>query len=369
MEDGRLKEAREVRRLFDGERLRVARELRGLTQKAVAEAADITPTAVGQFEKGATTPNARTLVNLADALRFPLPFFRDDVAESDIDTPAFFRSLRSTSARQQRQARAFVELVREFTLALETQLELPRHDIPRHPMTPGRDDRRAVEAVASLVREEFGLWDDGPVDNVVRLMERHGAIVTRTQFEGLKIDAFSVAYEDRPVVVLCSDKGLYDRSRFDAAHELGHLVMHEPDDCGHKATEDQANQFAAAFLMPDSGIAGQLPEKADWSELVALKREWGVSIAALLFRSKTLGVMSDSAYLTAVKTMSARGWRKKEPEDLGFPESPQLLHKATAILNDQGTTVEDLASLAALPLDEVRRILDATSPTKRRVTL
>jgi len=369
MEEARLKEAREVRRLFDGGRLRVARELRGLTQKAVAEAANITSTAVGQFEKGTTTPNARTLVNLADALRFPLPFFRDDVAHSDTETPAFFRSLRSTSARDQRQARAFVELVREFTLALETKVELPQHDIPRHPMTPGRDDRHSVEAVASLVREEFGHWDDGPVDNVVALLERHGAVVTRTQFDASKIDAFSVAYEDRPVVVLCSDKNLYDRSRFDAAHELGHLVMHEPEDCGHKATEDQANQFAAAFLMPEQGIRDHLPKKADWSELVALKRDWGVSIAALLFRAKTLEVMPDSAYLAAVKTMSARGWRKKEPEDLGLPESPQLLHKAVAMLNDQGTTIQDLAVLAALPVGEVERILQATSPTKPRVTL
>jgi Zn-dependent peptidase ImmA (M78 family)/transcriptional regulator with XRE-family HTH domain len=369
MEEERLKEAREVRRLFDGGRLRVARELRGLTQQAVAEAADITSTAVGQFEKGTSTPNARTLVSLADALRFPLPFFRDDIANSEPDTPAFFRSLRSTSVRDQRQARAFVELVREFTLALETKVELPQHDIPRHPMSQHRKDRGAVEAVAGLVREELGLWDGGPVDNVVRHLERHGAVVTRTEFEARKIDAFSVAYEDRPVVVLCSDKGLYDRSRFDAAHELGHLVMHDRDDCGHKATEDQANQFAAAFLMPENGVAEHLPEKADWSELVALKREWGVSIAALLFRAKTLGVMSDSDYLSAVKTMSARGWRKKEPEDLGRPESPRLLHKAVAVLNDEGVTVEDLASLAALPVGEVERILDATSPTKPRVTL
>lgn len=369
MEEARLKEAREVRRLFDGGRLRVARELRGLTQKAVAEAANISSTAIGQFETGTTTPNARTLVNLADALRFPLSFFQDDVVHSEPDTPAFFRSLRSTSVRDQRQARAFVELVREFTLALETKLELPPHDIPRHPTSPAREDRGAVEAVAGLVREEFGLWDDGPVDNVVGLLERHGAVVTRTQFEAGKIDAFSVAYEDRPVVVLCSDKGLYDRSRFDAAHELGHLVMHEHDDCGQKATEQQANQFAAAFLMPRGGIVDQLPGKADWPEFVALKREWGVSIAALLFRAKTLGVMADSDYLSAVKTMSARGWRKKEPERLGLPESPQLLHKAVAMLKDQGVTVEDLAALAALPAPEVHKILEATSPTKPKVTL
>lgn len=369
MEDPRLDEAREVRRLFDCGRLRVAREFRGLTQKAVADGVNISTTAVGQFEKGTTTPNARTLVNIADVLRFPLAFFRDDVAHSHPDTPAFFRSLRSTSVRDQRQARAFVELVRQFTLALEMKVELPPHDIARQPVSPGREDRTAIENVAALAREEFGLWDDGPVPNVVRLMEKHGAVVTRAQFEVGKIDAFSVPYEDRPVVVLCSDKGLYDRSRFDAAHELGHLVMHEPEDCGQKATEHQANQFAAAFLMPADGIADELPDRPDWSELVALKREWGVSIAALLFRAKTLGVMSDDTYLNAVKTMSARGWRKQEPEQLGPPESPQLLHKAVALLEHDGDTVETLAELASLPIDEVKKILKAAAPTRPRVTL
>lgn len=369
MDDPRVQEARQVRRLFDGTRLQVARELRGLTQRALADAAHVSPAAIGQFEKGATTPNSRTLINIAEAVRFPLPYFKNDVSDSRPDTPAYFRSLRSTSVRDQKQARAFVELVREFTLALETTVELPPNTIPRYPITPSRDDRLAVEQVASLVRDEWGMAEDEPVDNVVRRLERHGAVVTRAQFGFEKIDAFSVAYEDRPVVVLCSDKNLYDRSRFDAAHELGHLVMHQPDDCGQKATEQQANQFAAAFLMPAEGIVQELPARADWAELVTLKRRWGVSIASLLFRAKTLGTMSPERYLDAVKTMSARGWRRQEPEPLGPAESPALLREAISLLDSEGLTTEELAELTSLPTDQVEQILQAAAPTKPRVRL
>ncbi len=94
-----------------------------------------------------------------------------------------------------------------------------------------------------------------------------------------------------------------------------------------------------------------------------------MSIAALLFRARTLDLIAPDDYLNAVKTMSARGWRKKEPEDLGLPESPQLLYLAVSLLEQTGATLEGLAALAGLPITEVTRILDDTSPTKPRVTL
>jgi hypothetical protein len=35
--------------------------------------------------------------------------------------------------------------------------------------------------------------------------------------------------------------------------------------------------------------------------------------------------MNERTYLTAVKTTSARGWRRREPVPLGAPEQPDLL--------------------------------------------
>ncbi|MGH2601299.1 MAG: hypothetical protein ACRDJ9_18165 [Dehalococcoidia bacterium] len=72
-------------------------------------------------------------------------------------------------------------------------------------------------------------------------------------------------------------------------------------------------------------------------------------------------------YLRAVKIMSARGWRKSEPGSLGPPESPQLLHKAVALMEDQGFTVAELAELAQLLAGEVYTILQLTAPTRPRV--
>ena len=141
------------------------------------------------------------------------------------------------------------------------------------------------------------------------------------------VDAFSLPFKDRPVVVLGSDKNDRARSRFDAAHELGHLVMHGEQVWGIPQVEKQAHSFAAAFLMQRDDIYYELPERADWPLLFELKRNWQVSLAALLMRAKTRGRMSDANYLTAVKAASARGWRRQEPVPLGIPEQPCLLGK------------------------------------------
>jgi Zn-dependent peptidase ImmA (M78 family) len=135
--------------------------------------------------------------------------------------------------------------------------------------------------------------------------------------------------------------------------------MHDWEDADTKQAEQQAHRFAAAFLLPREPIGDVLPRRADWGSLIELKATWGVSIAALLFRSKTLGVMSDQSYLNAVKAMSSRGWRIDEPGDklLGRPEQPLLLTRAIEVLAQEQITLDDLAEQAALPVALIRRLL------------
>jgi Zn-dependent peptidase ImmA (M78 family) len=180
-----------------------------------------------------------------------------------------------------------------------------------------------------------------------------------------KVDAFCVPYHDRPIIVLGADKGLRDRSRFDAAHELGHLVMHAPSDEGSKTAEQQAHRFAAAFLMPATDIRHELPSRPEWPKLVELKAKWQVSIAALLMRAKVLNVMPPNAYTQAYKFMSMRGWRKAEPGRLGAPEAPVLLHTAVSVAEGAGHTLESIVEQAGLPLRDVRAILSFTDQRPR----
>jgi Zn-dependent peptidase ImmA (M78 family) len=183
------------------------------------------------------------------------------------------------------------------------------------------------------------------------------------------IDAFSVSFETRPILVLSSDKGATDRSRFDAAHELGHIVMHdEPDDDEHARIEKQAHWFAAAFLAPSEDLAEELPDEVDWDQFAMLKKRWGLSMAALLMRARDLKRISDADYVRGMKFMSMKGWRKKEPVQLGAPERPILLGKAVAALSGVGA-LHEIAGEADLPIGLIEAIVGASTDSRPRVEI
>lgn len=301
---------------FQPGRLRLARELRELSQAQLAKLSGISAAAVSQFESGATRPSEQVLESLSAQLRAPSEFFRRPIVETH---EGFFRSLRRTSVADRRRARAFAQVVHDLAEAIPDFF--PAVDLPPFPVAELND----LDAAAQAARAVRAAWKlpSGPVGDVVNTLEAHGIVVIRLPFDSADVDAFSLPFDDRPVVVLGSDKDDRARSRFDAAHELGHLVMHGHQVWGVKEVEQQAHAFAAEFLMPADEIRDHLPTRADWAKLFDLKKKWQVSLAALLMRAKTLDRMSQPNYLTAVKAASARGWRRVEPVPLGQPETPK----------------------------------------------
>lgn len=350
--------ARAIAPIFDAAQLKLARQARGLLKSQLADRVHVSPAAIGQFESGAAKPSANTLAQLALALAFPVEFFAYTGEQRQVPTisDTFFRSLRSARQTERQQAVAHAALVWEVVRRLEEQVRFPEVDLPDLHVT-GVTTGEEIEEIAADVRQGWGL-KPGPVPHVIRLLELHGIIVTRYRSGSERLDAFSCPFPDRPVVVLCDDKGQFDRSRFDGIHELGHLIMHPDPQPGDRVLENQAHRFAAAFLMPRDQIIDTLPHgRVNWMEMVALKRTWGVSIQALLYRAKALGTLGESAYENAMKTMSRRGWRRTEPGHLGRPERPQMLSKAVDALATTGFTMVDLVKLTRISEATLNTIL------------
>jgi len=308
-------------------RLRLARELRGWSQTELASRADTTPAALSQFESGAR-PAGPTLEHLAQVLTVPVAFLELPLDESH---EGFFRSLRRTSVIDRRRAQALAQIAHDIASIYEGERKATQTSLPRHPISSLEASGDEIDNIAARVRTEWAV-PPGPVSSVVGLLESHGVVVIRMPLDSADVDAFSLPFVDRPVVVLGSDKDDRARSRFDAAHELGHLIMHGAEFWGLPEVEKQAHGFGAAFLMPRDQIYSELPDRVDWPKLFQLKRRWQVSLAALLMRAKTLGRMTEATYLTAVKAASARGWRRVEPVPLGPPEQPRAL--ATLLMSD-----------------------------------
>lgn len=366
----------EARQLFDGKRLRLARELAEYSQKVLAERTKqlgkkVSSAAISQFEKGDATPNPDTLEALGRALDTPVGYFAA-AGPADAKAEAFFRSLTSTPAPQRKRAKALTHLVWQFTNALESYVQLPEPRIPRADL-PEDAEVEEVERIAELVRREWNVAP-GPIDSVVQLLERHGVVVVRFSFcregEPDSLDAFSMPFDRRPIIALTEDKAKKDRSRFDAAHELGHLAMHEPE-AGHKQQKErQAQQFAAAFLAPREDIKDELPTDLDWSKYVTLKRRWGMSIAALLRRSYTVGNIEHDVFDHGMRVLTARGWRKDEPGDLGPTEVPKLLVASiNAAQKQAGKTMRQIVEAAELPYDALEAVLGSNLDSRPQVVI
>lgn len=341
---------------FDPGRLALARRLAGLARTRLADAVGVTAAAVSQYEKGQTRPTLPVVNALAATLGVPVEFFRAGHPVPRLDAGgAHFRSLRSTTAADRDRALAFAELVLAVFAAVEEHVELPATQLPALDV-PVDLDAAAITVLAQQARREMGVAP-GPVPHVVRLLEAHGVGVVRldADADAAGVDGFSHQQGHRPLVLLNRWKQDKARSRFDAAHELGHLLMHPDSDPGSRLLEGQAHGFAAEFLLPAAEIVDALPRRVDWAALHALKRRWGVSLKALVFRAHTLRRFSDGAYQRALRQLAS--WGRSEPGPLGPVEVPVLLPRATALLGPHALT--GLAAETGLPLSAVHRVWSA----------
>ena len=359
--------AADVARLFSPQRLRLARETCGLTQTELSRRIGTSAAAVSQFEKADAKPSASTVILLAEALSFPIGFFavasspssRPDGDPETLDGYGHFRSLRSVTASQRRQALSVTQLVRDLVYALSRYVRLPDLAVPL--LAADADDLLIAEERAAMVRHAWGM-PPGPVTDVIQLAERHGIVTARHRISTPTVSAYSVPFPERPVVIVNRDGMKRDRDRFSVSHEIGHLVMHEAGrSLASKVTEAQANRFASAFLLPADEIRNQLPSVPDWVHLLTLKQRWHVSLSALLRRASDLGVMSDQVYMQAMRTVGARGWRVSEPGELGAPESPRILSLAIA---SAGADTGSLAVETGWPRNLIDEVVAASADNR-----
>ena len=322
----------DITRAFVGERLALAREAAGLDIKDVAERVGTTSSAISQLEHRTTKPKTETLLRLAFALGVPPAFFATAPPPDLPVERCHFRRLRSAPAREQRQVRARGRLVREIVGYLEEVFEFPADAV--RPLQRRVATLPDIEALAQAVRDAWGLGL-APLGNVVGLLEAKGVIPVEVHGHSERLDAFSVWVDDRAMVFLSIDKGSASRRRFDAAHELGHLAMHWDLEAGDATLEREADQFAAAFLMPRDAFLAECPVRLSWPALRAMKVRWGTSLLALVRRAHDCERYSDATYRRAHVQYAQQGWRRGEPDEPPM-EHPRLVADAVAQLEAAG---------------------------------
>lgn len=321
--------------MFTPSRLALARDRRGLTKKRVAELIGVTTRSVTGFESGEITPSALTVAQLADALGFPVSFFEAEDLEQIAAEAVSFRSLSKMTASQRHSALAAGTLAFALHDWASVRFKLPEPNVPK--LGPGVDP----ETAAQVVRAEWSLGEK-PIPNLVHLLEARGVRVFSLAQECREVDAFSLWRSAQPFVFLNTQKS-GEHSRFDAAHELGHLVLHWHHDVPQgKQAEQEAHRFAAAFLMPAAGLSPSAPRYPTLPQLIQAKRPWKVSVAALAHRLHELKALTDWQYRMLCVEVSKHGYRTKEPSPI-HRETSQILNKVFTALRKEGVTKADIA--------------------------
>jgi len=328
------------------DRVELVRLRLGLTKTGFAKALDVDRKTIQRFESGAYELSARTIDALVTLSGYPKEFFDKDALEYPNAEGVSFRSLRSLTATARDASIAAAALAFELDDWISARYDLPSHDLPQL-------QGYAPAQAAAALRANWGMGER-PIANMVNLLESHGVRVFSLAEETRHLDAYSFWRNDRPYTFLNTMKTA-EHSRFDAAHELGHLVLHRHGGAAHRNAEEEANGFASAFLMPPADLRAHLPFVRNLTDILKGKQRWRVSASALAYTLHKHQVISDWHYRGYCIELNKIG-REKEPFGIE-PETSQVWQKILTDLWRQGITIPKISAQLSIPEGEISNLL------------
>jgi Zn-dependent peptidase ImmA (M78 family) len=356
-----IAENRNTLNKFQPVQLISARKLRTLSLRELAEALGehgvaLSKQAINKYETGASQPPQAVIDALAQALAVPQRYFFQIPAVSlgQIE----FRKLDAYAAKERDRVEELVKMELGRYLELEAILNIDAEfKVPF--------DFKTIETLDDIERfadQLRGNWDLGtaPIANVIETLETHHIKVIQVSSD-VELDGFSAKANNKyPVIVLNRSKldAVQDRKRWTALHELAHLLL-VFGDLPHKQVERYCHYFAGAMLFPRDNFfeeIGRQRSKLSLQELAAFKQEYGISMQAIVYRAKELGVISESYYRQFFFLFNQLGYKTKEPVDYigkkAASRFDQLLFKA---LTEEVITLEKAAELKGKTVEEFRK--------------
>ncbi|MGG5339960.1 hypothetical protein IGJ48_002668 [Enterococcus pernyi] len=353
------------RTAFNPKQLTSARISRGMTMKELAERADLSRQMISNYESGKTIPKAESLLKILSVLNFPRSFFSNEVSE--LTTGAtFFRSQAASTKRVRDMQKERLKYLFDIYGKLSSYVNFPKLNLPdvleKDIYDITEDD---IIEKANELRKKWELDLSSPINNLIQIAEKNGIVISEANMSNQTLDAVSRWIVDRPFIMLTDNSESSVRRRFNVAHELGHILLHNSIESIHDYSaqdlkniiEMQANLFASHFLLPSQAFTDSLLSTS-LDYYVDLKKYWKVSIQAMVYKTYSLDLINDDQRLYLNKRISANKWRTKEPYDDTMPvEKPKLLKMVIEmIVNNNVISKNELFQLFKLPKDEVEKI-------------
>ncbi len=340
------------------ERFKSARLMKGFSLQDLADALDnqLSRQALHRYEKGEVIPDNEKINLLSKVLNVsPDYFFRSIKVElGEIE----FRRLNNMP---QKEASIIKEVTKEKLLRyleLEEILGLPIEFEDYLKDFEIITAYKQVNRAAEILREKWGLGN-GPIFNIVELLEDKNIKVidlkVNDDFDGLQTRVNGTI----PVIAYNANKiNKPDRIRFTLLHEMAHLLL-KFGNITDRQKETLCHQFAGAMLLPEVTIKAELGEhrnKLSSLELAAIKKQYGISMQAIIMRAKDCGIINENYTKQLFFFFKQMNWKVDEPYDYeGVEQSnrfEQLLFRA--LIEDQ-ISISKAASLNNQTLADFRK--------------
>lgn len=328
--------------LFNGDRLKEARYYNSLSITQLANKLSISKQMVSKYENGKSNPSTEVMFRIMKELRFPREFFYSDYKKNMETTGTFYRSLLTSTQKQKAPSDVMMRAATIYRDFLENYIEFPISE-------EYELDEQNPEIAANWLRDTWNLGNR-PINNMINLLEKHGFTIVFLPERMEKVSAFGSnrIIDSKKYYSIAVDKqSSFFKQQFSVAHELGHWLMHadswNPEDLEnseYRKMEKQANDFAAAFLLPRKAFISDMTDASNLNSIFNKKKTWFVSGAAMIQRIRQLGLIDDNVYLKLQKQISYRNFRKIEPLDEDYMlKSPSLLRRATELIVEHNLVV------------------------------
>lgn len=330
------------------DRIKLARESRGLTQAALAQNLSFNQATLSKVEKGLYHVNDDMISELAFVLNYKKEFFYKNHEVYPLKH-FYFRKNLGTTVTNSKKIESIINIfssnIHDLLESINIEIDLPYVDLEQEGLTP--------ELFAERVRHYFNL-PLGPIKNLINTLEKKGIVIHFFDFnKDLKISGVSFITPDGIPLILINNNIPNSRKRFTIAHELGHLLMHYKGGViGElRDLEKEANRFASEFLVPLKEIKYELFNLSD-EKLFSLKTYWKVSIQSLIYKAEASGIMTKDKYRRWITKINYFGWKVQEPFEFDI-ETPALLPKLFILhFEDLEYSVEEVQEFFGLTEEE-----------------
>ncbi|CEO10037.1 XRE family transcriptional regulator [Paraclostridium sordellii] len=340
--------------IFNGKKLKNARVYRGKTVDVLASETKINKKDILAFEGDKYKPTLENEMKLANALNFPKDYFSQSDANNVVVENTHIRTESTLPRVDDIAFKEKLVMTHRLLKFIQGYISFPEMNLPKN---LNRNDD--IEDLAEKVRNYFNLGD-GPIGNMVSLLEINGIFISATNIDKKGALAFSqkqsIDKESRYFISLGNDRKSAPIRNYDLAYELAYIVSTETNIQSKKFSKDE---FACAFLMPRESFLADLEGAHELEDYIELKKKWIVPVWSMILRGYQLGKVSYKKYMYLMNEMDKKGWSKKEPLDDNIKSTnPMLLKKSFDMLIEskimnEGLFMNNLASygLSIYPKD------------------